>query len=188
MPACPTHCSCLLPFVHSFFSRQIDFQLFAWQFAAQLVAACCYCASSRITTVSVVCSSPLSCTPTPSASTPFAHIYTHLVGKVAQVLDILRLVIVLDLLVRYDALVIDLPDQPIDGAWHHALDQLASAACSTVRSCGCRQGAKCLLQLRQLRLIDGARLQRRHVNQLRIPVQLIRQRQVTFLWGRGRGK
>lgn len=94
---------------------------------------------------------------------------------------ILRLVIVLDLLVRYDALVIDLPDQPIAGAWHHALDQLASAA-TTIRSCGSRgQGAKCLLQLRQLRLIDGARLQRRQINQLRIPVQLIRQRQVTFL-------
>lgn len=109
-------------------------------------------------------------------------LYTHLIGKVAQVLDILRLVIVLNLLVRYDALVIDLPDQPIAGAWHHALDQLASAATTTIRSCGSRgQGAKCLLQLRQLRLIDGARLQRRQINQLRIPVQLIRQRQVTFL-------
>lgn len=111
-----------------------------------------------------------------------ALLCTHIVGKVAQVLDILRLVIVLDLLVRYDALVIDLPDQPIAGAWHHALDQLASAA-PTIRSCGSRcQGAKCLLQLRQLRLIDGARLQRRQINQLRIPIQLIRQRQVTFLW------
>lgn len=173
----------LITFRSQFFSRQIDFQLFAWQFAAQLVAACCYCASSRITTVSG-CSSLLACTPYPFCHplpNTFVHLHTHLVGKVAQVLDILRLVIVLDLLVRYDALVIDLPNQPIDGAWHHALDQLASAACSTVRSCGCRQGAKCLLQLRQLRLVDGARLQRRHVNQLRILVQLIRQRQVTFL-------
>lgn len=75
LPACPTHCSCLLPFVHNFFSRQIDFQLFAWQFAAQLVAACCYCASSRITTVSG-CSFPLSCTPNPSSQHTAFPIFT----------------------------------------------------------------------------------------------------------------
>lgn len=95
-------------------------------------------------------------------------------------LDILRLMIILDLLMRYDSLVIDLPDQPIAGAWHHALDQLASAAL-TIRCGSQAQRAKVLLQLCQLCLIGGARLQRRQVNQLRIPVQLIRQRQVAFL-------
>jgi len=96
---------------------------------------------------------------------------THLICEVAVVLNVLRFEVVLDLLVRDDPLVVRLTHQPIHRTWNHSLDQFA---CSVRRS-------KDLLDLGQLRLICGARLQGGHVDQLGIAIKVVREVKVAFL-------
>lgn len=86
-------------------------------------------------------------------------------------LYVLRFVVVLDLLVRYDPLVVRLTHQSIHRTRNHALDQLSG---SIGRS-------EDLLNLGQLRFIYGARLQGGHVDQLGIAIEVIRQVKVAFL-------